>query len=544
MVGGGLIAALFAPLINKYFSYFIFEPLGRHIELADPLRVPIGLVAMLFVSSFVWYLVLSYDDNRKLLASLAKERTLADRYSEKVNQLLYALDWFYNDRSHGNLATPARASSGLMTGGSLWTARAFDRSILYAFVYPILPLLLVWLGADNVDSVGQALGFTKAPQGWLPYAMALFILLAPLTWWVGLGGPNFIVDRLQPRFGKGLAVVRLIIGIVTVAIFMAVAGVLLVTPGTIVVLFAVIALTSSAGGVGSAGVAIVVLGTGVAMIAGLPNFPAIVCALVALFASQSALLYTEVRGRSGYAMAILWTASLAICLVAPDLFPGGDWTAAYPIMLTFGLFSFINAPFDWFALGLTRWFLRRGLESGFRKPWAPLVYAALDIAASLLLMALLAFALVVGTTWLEAATCRAGAIPIPDLRTELSDLVEPMKRWAPKHLWVYVMLWSTQLFAVLNVGIGAWSLLRGLPWINDYVHKGLSPEKISGRARARYALILATQFTLAFVGALAFYIGVVWLLFQHGLGSWLINHLQEFAGSDNLAQQCSVAGTT
>jgi hypothetical protein len=77
---------------------------------------------------------------------------------------------------------------------------------------------------------------------------------------------------------------------------------------------------------------------------------------------------------------------LLSCLVAAGaLSPLQTWHTTGPMLMFLVLLTVINAPFDWFSLGLTRALLRRGLELG---GWWPYVLALADALAAAFIIAL------------------------------------------------------------------------------------------------------------------------------------------------------------
>jgi hypothetical protein len=111
--------------------------------------------------------------------------------------------------------------------------------------------------------------------------------------------------------------------------------------------------------------------------------------------------------------------------------PAWKFTGAW--LLFYGLFTLVNAPIDWLALGFTRALLRRGLA---RRGWWPFFYALLDLAVAALLVAALAFALVLAAqTFDDFAALRAGhdarVLPLAKLFGELeADPTGATNWWA------------------------------------------------------------------------------------------------------------------
>lgn len=81
------------------------------------------------------------------------------------------------------------------------------------------------------------------------------------------------------------------------------------------------------------------------------------------------------------------------------------WQILGPLLLFLGLLTLLNAPFDWFSLGLTRALLRRGLELG---GWAPYFLAIVDAALAAGVIVALTLAMVIGVQFFDAAGVHGG----------------------------------------------------------------------------------------------------------------------------------------
>lgn len=169
------------------------------------------------------------------------------------------------------------------------------------------------------------------------------------------------------------------------------------------------------------------------------------------------------------------------------------------------LLTLVNAPFDWLALGITRALLRKGLEQG--GGW-PLFWGAVDLLISLVTVALLAIVVLIITQLFNAVATYGGAREMVfDPLLALRDLAQPELRNQPKYYWLYFMLLTTQIPAILNLGAGFFCVVRSYDWGNDWARRliGEAPE-VNLRARSLIAALQAAQFSLAFTaGGLLFY---------------------------------------
>jgi hypothetical protein len=142
-----------------------------------------------------------------------------------------------------------------------------------------------------------------------------------------------------------------------------------------------------------------------------------------------------------------------ICLGAGAVLPSPQ---GGPPLLFLGLLTFINAPFDWASLGLTRALLRRGLELG---GWWPYFLSLVDAAFAVGIIAFLSFAMVIAVQafdnfaiygfgreafWLDLDTLFDGMAANPA---------------APEYWWVYALLLSTMIPSLVNLVIGGTALM-------------------------------------------------------------------------------------
>jgi hypothetical protein len=142
------------------------------------------------------------------------------------------------------------------------------------------------------------------------------------------------------------------------------------------------------------------------------------------------------------------------------------WPFLGPLFLFYGLLTLVNAPFDWLALGFTRALMRRGL---LRDGWWPFVYALIDVLVAAVLIAGLAFAMVIAIqTFDDVAVLRGGPdahiLPLGTLFTGLQSTPGDFEYW-----WVWLLLFSSMIPSILNLSIAGAAFLRGLPGLNRWI---------------------------------------------------------------------------
>jgi hypothetical protein len=215
---------------------------------------------------------------------------------------------------------------------------------------------------------------------------------------------------------------------------------------------------------------------------------------------------------------------LAICLSAPHWLAGqASWRASGPLLLFLGLLTLVNAPFDWFSLGVTRALLRRGLE---RDGLWPLLYALIDVLISMAVIFVLAVTTVLAVQAFDAVALASGAkARVLDVSALLNSIeTQPS---APENYWVYLLLVSTLLPSMINLMIGAASFLRGLPPVTRWLLARM-PE---GRAVLDYdGPWVALGLTALIYGGGAVGIilqaGIVWLMVGYVMPSVGLNILE------------------
>lgn len=156
---------------------------------------------------------------------------------------------------------------------------------------------------------------------------------------------------------------------------------------------------------------------------------------------------------------LLWAAPLRTAWLS-------NWHDVGAVWLFFGLFTLVNAPIDWIALGFTRALLRKGLQ---KQGWWPFAFALVDLGVAAGLVALLAFALVFAVQVFDDMGVLGGGpgariLPIPRLLAELRAAPAAYEHW-----WVWAMLFSSMIPSFVNLIIASAAFLRGLPIVNAWI---------------------------------------------------------------------------
>jgi len=245
------------------------------------------------------------------------------------------------------------------------------------------------------------------------------------------------------------------------------------------------------------------------------------------------LEWLKERNRHGYGLVAFTFLAFSACLAAARYlshFPAWDRSGA--LLVFFGLLTLVNAPFDWAAIGLTRYLLRYGLA---RKGWWPIGLALFDAATAAVSVALLAIACVLAVQLFGDIAAHFGGgedARIIHLGEVFGSLAE-----APtdsENLWIWFMMFSTAIPSAVNLLIACAAALRALPFVNRWLlAELLDGADMSEPTKIRVALVLAGQWALGALGtfwlvyALFFYVGpLVGPVYAH----WLFELSQSVAG--------------
>jgi hypothetical protein len=190
-----------------------------------------------------------------------------------------------------------------------------------------------------------------------------------------------------------------------------------------------------------------------------------------------------------------------------------NWSRFGPLLLFLGLLTLINAPFDWFALGITRYLLRRGLQ---REGFWPYAYALFDAIAAAAVIAVLTIACIVGVQFFDAMATIGGGLnarilPLDRLFTGLR--ANPAE---PEFWWIYFMLFSTMIPSLVNLTLAGASFVRGLPWLTAMVRAKMPASRPPAvHDRLWMTGVLTLQIFLGGLLGIAAQVILVWIVIGH-----------------------------
>jgi hypothetical protein len=430
---------------------------------------------------------------------------------------LGAVDRFFGDKDRA-VWTLFPGAFGLRERAPLWTAHSYDRCLLVAQIYPIAVVALIWAASGQVGPAQEGLQLPQATAGW-----GRTLIMA----WLALAVACGLLFRWTSSWLR----------LLTVAIFCgSVVGFMVVLPAASVFLIAFIVARAVARTTGKIayGALSLVLALAAALLIAIPNWFAVagvmacggVLVIVAVWAESSRFF-----GR----LLLLWTlAALLIVIVLSGLIGGFPrWDIAGPILLFLVLLTLVNGPFDWITLGLTRALLRRGLELG---GWWPLAFGLIDLFVAAAVMAALSVTVLLSVQMFGHFAMLGGGRPVLDVSQVLGALADPQRRSAPEFWWLYVMLFSTLIPSVVNVAVGALSILRGFPGLHAWLARRMPVGKaIPNSERMWMAPALTLQMMLSAMLGIGAVLGLLWMILIWELpfiGQNLISMLQGLAEAD------------
>ena len=443
----------------------------------------------------------AYDDLRE---SLTAGGTPARLYANWLERALHLVEDFFGE-AHATERSSLQQVIGLSRPAALWTAPALDRCILFAFIYPQALLFLGWLMSGRAGRAEIVLGLVSEAD-----PLRRYIAMAALAIGAIAYAKCCKVIRCNPlhqpapirRLRFGLWFLALAAGGLITDAFLghgpsAVGGAVIVSSSVVGAVAGDVLLAMLSGSV-AALVGIFVslhFGTFAAGIAASMACAAIGFGATAFGGKDSGWQRLRMRLRFNY---VFWWIFLAVSIavyigLARWLPQSPAWPVIGPILLFYGLLPALNAPFLWFSVGLTRALLWLGIE---RKGWWPYFYALIDAAAAVLVMMLLVGVMVVAIQTLNLMAVKGGGEAILPVAPLLHAVFNSLKEnsFEPEHWWAYTLLVSGMIPSLINLTIGGFSLLRGIPIVSKHLYAYLPGDhNVAPQTRHWISLVLAVQ---------------------------------------------------
>jgi hypothetical protein len=463
--------------------------------LATLASVVIAICALILGLLYRRYLGILGGDRRRpaerraydaLRNSLAEGNKAARLYAERLTRFLDWIDRFVDDAGKADQTLFPRAF-GLRSPAPTWTAPSFDRCLLLALLYPILTILVTWAVSGHVGPAESALQLTADVPGWQRAAGA-----------AGVGWMLF-VWQTTPRGGTGRFWRNLIFSSGCMLAF----WVLIYVGGLVAFIFTVLLVALSGEVASAAGTSSVLGAVAFSVLIGLFDAPsdftagfagvaftAGITTAVLLIAIAWVGRKATARRWQGKFLFIFLPAMILTCLADANLLSSLEaWAKIGPTLLFLGLLTLLNAPFDWFSLGLTRALLRRGLEL---RGWWPFSLGLADAGLAAVITAALGIAMTVGVQAFDALAERRGGAPVLPLEPLFNGIAAQPA--APEYWWLYALLLSTMIPSLVNLVIGGTSFLRGLPGVPSLLLKFIPAQgNVPKFDRAWIATVLTLQ---------------------------------------------------
>ncbi|MFO1124908.1 MAG: hypothetical protein U1E25_06260 [Methylocystis sp.] len=458
-------------------------------------------------------------------ARLVAYRVADDSYAQKLKAFLAWIDRFFDGES-----PPSQRARILTEPAHVWTAASYDRCLLLALLYPIVVIFISWTIAGHVGPAESALGLKQADE-WLRIGIASAVVLYGVSVFkLGrtVGMPETFWD-IAVAFASVVAfafalMIAGVLAFVAPFLFLSAFAIAGDFPSSVVSAFA--GVFASAFAVASAAAVARAFASFGAVAVGFAAASAVGLAFAAAFESTVAVAVAiSFAVAVAIAIALLSSGSknqglqavflggfsalnFALCLLAARMLSRAEmaeyfaWDEAKPFLLFLGLFTLINAPFDWLSLGLTRLLLRYGIEKGGYWPYA---LAIVDAVVASVLITILALAMAWSNDLFNFLAAKGGgaqARVLPPSSFYLGMLERDPA--APEFWWLYATLFSTMIPSVINLFIAGFSFLRTLPWSRNFLLLNMREgETMPVAARLISSSILTAQVALAWPLAVA-----------------------------------------
>ncbi len=393
----------------------------------------------------------------QLRANLERGGLPAKIYADRLTRFLAAVDVFFGDS--GTNGTRSESVPRTVRA-PIWSGASFDRCVQLALVYPLISIFISWAVTGHVGPVERALQF---PDDWsVQYRLAnigaliasvfLFWLSLGLRGWWRLQVGLFAAVLAPVGFGPGLAVLGVLaaIGLARLTRFSLLAGDGAIAIAAFVqcVIFAVMQyeLASRAH-------------FPVIVIVGIVIFT-VICGFVLMSRLLALARWLAFRfGKEDLFPATIALLTAGLCMLAAARWSASAaWHLAGPCILFLGLLTVLNAPFDWFNVGVTRTLMRRGAHRG---RWYPYLFALFDAVIATLVTVLLAIALILAIQTFGLMEKIGGG----KATIVLGPLIEAFSQnpLSVEYWWIYALLISTMLPSIINLVVASASLLAGVP---------------------------------------------------------------------------------
>jgi hypothetical protein len=520
--------------------------------------IPLSLLGLLLVGPYYYWFVLSDSgaargsperkEYEHLRESLLAGGSFDRAYTGLLGRALFHVDRFFDGRNRGVPWAVARLLKQPGEGPT-WTSASYDRCLLLALIYPFATMLAIWLAFGHLGIAEKALRLREAASAAVRAGGAAAITVAGFVFWRTARATNWKLRLFWNAVAVAVVVAVPVAGTIVVVVALVVALVVafgFASTYAFAVAYADAYVFAFVGAFAVAYAIAVAYATNVAYVfAGAFAVSNVVAGVVAGGVAVAVLLTfiltvvwlyknSEDRGRKPLFFCCFTVVMLLACLSGAWLFsPLSTWPDFGPLLAVYGLLTLVNAPFDWFALGLTRFLLRRGLA--WEGPW-PYFFALIDAVAAAICISLLAVAVVLALqTFGDLAHLRA---PESKFLLEPGPLFQALldNPSATPNWWVWLMLFSTGFPCVGNVFIASFAGLRSVPPLRNWM-LGLMPADgpMRRKDRLRLAAALAAQLVLGLLATAIIFHGLIVFAYPRvvqPLGLSIVDFAEQVAAYD------------
>lgn len=438
----------------------------------------ITAIATLWIFQMLIALVKTLEQkSRDYIEGTLRKKAFTQIYSYPTARVV---DYFWS-----RLCDPLKERSNTLD--TAWAAlswKLYDRALLLATVYPILCLLIIWLGFGQDGRLGTSVILPAAPF-WPDRAATLFTIAFVVASWSLSNWAAFSPKRFIRSFSGWLSLLAIA---VTSAIAFAVTF-----AGAVAAAFAFARAGSSAV---VFAVAFAFIGAFAFASAGLSAFAFIGAFTIAVLV---VIAFLDVKSRQGLARLVLTLLLPMVWVAVFTLVPVADISEEIRGLLLFlGVLPLLNAIFDFLSYAATLTLMRLGLSAK-----QPMLYGACDFIVALVLF----LGLGVTLTVVIAGLNQIFEGVFVDLGALFGGIyTDPHAYW-----WLYAMVFSTALPTTLH---GVLTLLAAQALVPLPVRR-IAANLVDRSAHSPQAHVLAL---LA--------VGTIWLIPFLVLGGfgWLVWH--------------------
>lgn len=513
-LAGFILLDLFTAFSNQ-LAGIMPKPGSATANMIDLTKITI---AVIFAGAFAYYLnrlglsAGNADELARLRARLTAGETAGVWYVRTVRRAIFVTDRFFGDAGKAMDSWKPHAF-WLKKAAPLWTVASYDRCMQIATLYPLTCIFIVWVIWNDPGEAGYAIGFVESDK-WSRVISALSA--------TGIIFSRIMVDRSNNVLRFTYFSLFLMCSIVLSS----------AASAMITVLFIMLTIIIYIPGILSIFILVIIIILSYILnkfngyeaekfIFGVKQFESSVGIVIFLIVLA---FYTTIDKKNEFYSIFNWKkfnykilskniyfyiSFLMIILFtfSPYILSNDEkWRETGTLIYFLPIISLLNAPFDWVALGVTRGLIRKGLEKG--GIW-PLMLGAVDIFISLVIIVFLGVILLFFTQQFNALASIGGdSKSIFNPLSTLRDLATPGLRNQPQYYWLYLMVLTTQIPAILNLGAGFLSVIRTSDFGNELLLRLMGQGKNLGFwARCALTAVQAGQLALAMTaGGLLFFL--------------------------------------